>query len=548
MASSRTVNLDESNKLSLLPTKFERIFSRCSRSDCSTSSLLDSSSSSTNHIVERKGFVASDSILAPVFRSGIQDKLTPLNQISGMSSSATSDRCDAMVDLKFQWLVKLCWILISLVALMFCISFYLCIASDSSGRSSSKKSRSHGVKHLRSEKHQGAARKSTPPSTTQSQSSDQSAATTTYLPKSQMSAADATESLDNTTDGGWNSSSMALTEQQQQQQQEMDQLRENNHFLANKQHMLLNDFLAAKNAIEEYEQQQQSRSILGRSEDTFGRRHQLGSQILRRRSIGGSAALLSQACMQDTETLPATTTAGHHQRSDQVGGRLDPKHKLKSKSQTTIYYEQGQDPFKAIPFGAYLGAGYLSSDDQQKHYHTDATPETVPRQPRSTYTFMGDQHSADPTNFTSHNNHQANTHWSTNFEPQSLPMLNNNQQQFQDTFVLDNPRLTNHQPQLWTGGDDTPMPVASQQPESRQSHQLSTSQFDPQSHSRQLIDLIQQKHREQMSQANRTAASMKPHHTLMNNNSGSQPAAAKPMPRPILASQRQTNRTDQRWQ
>lgn len=243
--------------------------------------------------------------------------------------------------------------------------------------------------------------------------------------------------------------------------------------------------------------------------------------------------------MLDCLQSPETPLPSKHQQSFGQNCRLEPKHKLKSKSQTTIYYEQGQDPFKAIPFNSGGHVADYPSDNQsirlpRKHY-TDQGPNIQPR----LYSYMDGQQ-PPPNDGDFIHNQQAGTQrlWS-DFEPQSLPVLTN-KYQANDLFVPNESEDRCRQ-QMWPTESITAekpsLSLGNHPPNQQEQHnRLSASQFDPQSHSRQLIDLIQHKHREQMAQASRTAATLKPNHPSVISSVCLPP---KPMARPMLLNQQQ---------
>lgn len=160
------------------------------------------------------------------------------------------------------------------------------------------------------------------------------------------------------------------------------------------------------------------------------------------------------------------TRAPQQLQIDDTGaaGQLKQDQRVKSKSQTTIHYEQSQDPFKAVPFN-YLGSGNLSMNNPQQQQHLRQHQQVV---------VMAPQMNGYPTVMNGNEQFEANQ-----LVPNSAGWRPANNQQVNNQMYQQQP----------------------------QQQQLIDSQFDPQN-SRQLIDLIQQKHHQQLASASQTVASL----------------------------------------
>lgn len=277
---------------------------RCSRSDCSsmTPTPVGQQHTAAQHL---RNFIASESIVSPVLRPASSSDPAKLTD---PISSWVSQRCDAMLDMKFSWMVRLCWLLTALLIVTICVIIYLSYQlyqrAASLDRQLSKRrtlARASGNQSLRS-----------------------------------------TVRSHRTAPNRDNNNSL------------LTKVYENNSFLAeqNKQLILANQFLS-NNQTSGFSQQAQAELqqpiaipgpvVVGRSsgyESSFStghmaRRHQVEAQLKGRRSIGSSMAMLVPPGLADPT-----------KRDRYLGA----SQRLKSRSQNTIHYDQDQDPFKAISF------------------------------------------------------------------------------------------------------------------------------------------------------------------------------------------------------
>lgn len=393
---------------------------RCARFDCSTGSESSNGhlTTSTRHGGSR-GISASESIVAPVLRPNEP----PPSGSSGRSVElatngwTTTERCDYLLDLKFQWLAKICWALVILLMAMFCTSYCLCLALNKNKSGKSKQPVSANRRASRSRPSSSSTREILYP--TQS-SLNLSGESHLSAPSSWSAGAQVAEA-------------------------ELNKIRDDNVYLGEQhQELMLADLLAKSAQTIDRKQQHrpqvepQQIMVLGRSAAPFNtltnqnHNEPLEVRVKRRRSIGSSMAVAA----------PFESQRNIQQASDwHRGGKLDASQRAKSRSQTTIHYEQGQDPFKAVPF-SYLNNGYISDGAASQRVYLGSGSGAV-----------------DVYGIT----------------PQSHQVAMDAQQ-----FAMPTPK--SQAPQL-------------------------SSQFDPQN-SRQLIDLIQHKHRQQMAQADQTAAIM----------------------------------------
>lgn len=408
-----------------------------------------------------KGFLSSESIVSPVVRASNVGMNHDTNKLLAPDPyQLTNDKCDMMLDLKFQWLLKLSWILSILLILMFCTVFYLCLAL---GTKTSKSSRATS-------------------SSRSSKARDKRKSTRTINNPSKQVLPDQTAS-------SWSSltaptsTTTTTTTNNNINQDELIKIRENNSFLAqqNHQHMMLANYLAKngykqqeQHQMSDFDQPQQQSLVLGRSmvssfNDSCPNKQQ---QVRRRRSIGSSVAPnIAQTNKQASSS------------------KLNQNQKSKSKSQTTIHYAQNQDPFTTIPF-SYINSGYYSDGpDSQKFCQEHFAQNQGSYLNNNQLNYPIDESISLPPE-----NGQAN-----------LASANNNSISYRQQDLVD-------QHGRWEKQDlSTSNQIEQQQP--------LNSQFDPQN-SRQLINLIQHKHWQQIEQANRTAATIVPsdyNHNNFNN-------------------------------
>lgn len=451
---------------------------RCARPDCSSAINQEARTA-----WPFSGFLASESILSPVIKSAEQSSnksgRNRLSQELIQHSGWPSERCDSILDLKFQWLVRLCYILSILLLLSFCALLYLCYTC----------SRSRRNQRAASARTDLGAGKSTKDSKKN-----------LYLSKQaenmSWSAATATTLTDASNPSSAESAGAGL-----------DHLRQHDAYLLKQhQHIMANLMLAQTNtgnnqqAALESQHQQVDVPVLGRSVGTFvgsglQRRQLEAARIRRCRSIGSTMSRVQFSSDDDRHK----------------------KQREKSLSQTTIHYEQGQDPFKAVPFNYLTNNGYQSDSttsisrlytgsDAQSQYH-DQTNQIAASSGDADLPLKSQlavpssetmSHSLPPeVQMIANNRQHQKPRWQTNIVPSQTQMIN---------------KFAGHQPQL----DQV------------------CSQFDPQN-SRQLIDLIQQKHRQQIAQANRTVASLQ--------QNGAEGFCNSQMMHPALINQRHSSST-----
>lgn len=290
--------------------------------------------------------------------------------------------------------------------------------------------------------------------------------------------------------------------------EELNKIRDDNSYLA-KQHqqlMLANLLIKAPKLDEQleanttgcFEHHPQQHLLLGRSGEQFAnqsgntnnnlvmslsgnthRRHPLQtSRIKRRRSIGSSTAVPIEL-----------QTRSELQEGCLIGAKLDANQRAKSRSQTTIHYDQRQDPFETVPF-SYLNSGYLS----------DSPAATSQRLYKSSPSGATNSYGATQNmdNMTYITNSECQPVESQGIRPSMVASV-------RPGIIRPQHRWSNIKPTYVPPPQAEVIQLSSHTNQSPQ-QQLS-SQFDPQN-SRQLIDLIQQKHRQQIAQANRTAATI----------------------------------------
>lgn len=227
------------------------------------------------------------------------------------------------------------------------------------------------------------------------------------------------------------------------------------------------------------------------------------SCIKRRRSIGSSAAPILMQEQQWASNGRYRGSLAPQQSVDDHRYCFDNINRAKSRSQTTIHYDQNQDPFKTIPFN-YLNAGYLSDGTTSRRVYLTNNNDFIQQQTSSD----DDQIMLDRQDYLIYQrNEQQKQHpdesMSHSLPPENMHLQyqnNNQRQQFQDSHSKRWYNFNGPSNQIMQNDINNNMTQSRQK--------LVSSQFDPQQNSHQLIDLIQQKHRQQIEQANRTAASI----------------------------------------
>jgi len=411
--------------------------SRCPRLDCSTmAGNQDAAQARVSSLLNQasRGFVASESILSPISKPSNESLAAKLAETT---NSWLGERCDFMLELKFDWLLKLCWILAGLLLLTFLVAFYLCLNLNKS----------------QAQRRQPQREDSTNKSTRSSK-------------KILYSHSDPAEK------SSWSAEMQAGEELN-------DDIGQDG---TTKQHqqMLFTNVVPEDFSTREANISKQEQSLRGRSIESFGRsqRREMQALVKRRRSIGSA----------NLATLPHEfQQRSSHQ--NHVGGKLDAGQKLKSRSQTTIYYEQGQDPFKTMPF-SYINNGYMSDSTLSQHVYLGANSGAV-----DVYGIA-----PQPQQFTNLR-HQSFQSPQNNTICQSIPLDN----QFSAPQQLALRQDISRQPRWSNLKSNLVAPPLNTDSNNNQSRKQPSSQFDPQN-SRQLIDLIQHKHRQQIA----LAASIQP--------------------------------------
>lgn len=301
----------------------------------------------------------------------------------------------------------------------------------------------------------------------------------------------------------------------------LDKIREDNSILAKTQHhqqLLMPNHRVimptgpAKQQQNEFGHQQ---LVLGRSvvAENFGTQKNCkidnSQRIKRRRSIGSAVTIppnynLRNVNNNNNNYHPSQqnqnqSVLARHDIQTNFGRQLSAGQRAKSKSQTTIHYEQRQDPFETVPF-SYLNNGYLSDSNTSPH------PTQRPPPPQSYQ--LNDQNLLSPTEAYGVNDHSQLASYQATAQVPMTECLNTHQSQLQydssDRLSNQSNRQEVMRLQRWPNFKSNHCPPPQTGALSQQQQQQLDSQFDPQN-SRQLIDLIQQKHRQQMAQANRTA-------------------------------------------
>lgn len=275
---------------------------RCTRPDCSVPVPQASQPAAAQQL---RNFITSESVVSPVLRPASVD---PTKTLSDPLASWVTQRCDAMLDLKFQWLARLCWLLCAILIATICVIVYLC--------------------------------------------------TRLYRKSKQLQRQASSKSRSLSRSLGSHSMRSTIRSHRAQQMSDTDDMLskvyENNSYLAeqNKQLILANHLLSSNHGANVAFAQSDANArsmaapvVMGRKaggyESSFSTgqtsqgvsRQQLDPRMIGRRSIGSSMAVL----------VPRFDSVKHERL-------LDPNQRMKSRSQTTIHYDQNQDPFKAISF------------------------------------------------------------------------------------------------------------------------------------------------------------------------------------------------------
>lgn len=279
----------------------------------------------------------------------------------------------------------------------------------------------------------------------------------------------------------------------------IDAARDDNSYMVKQQHQRL--LLANSLAAHEQDQDFVSRQQLQQQQNclTLDNNHRIIHQpvigrsaidqlerMKRRRSIGSSMVLARQSSVNKPagKTLPSSNNV-----------HFDDRQRAKSRSQTTIYYGQSQDPFRAVPFNSNQSSTNLTG------YLSDGTSMVNPTQQRSTRAVRAPPFITEI--YPDYDNRQDRHH-------PSHPSNTIN------TVYLDADRgnrwsLTNEH-------RNAPPPPPSRTHLLPSHHAVggikSTCQFDPRNSTQQLSDLIQKKHQQHIEQANITKASLQSPTTL----------------------------------
>lgn len=424
--------------------------SRCARPDCSSVTpnqqrdrqVLESQLGTQSAF---RGLIASESIANPSLRTS-EINNTLVNQSNGLSQ-----RCDLQTCARFQWLLKLSWVLSALLLITFFSTLYLCLALGNSRRA---------------EKRRG--------------SSEQQINHRVIYPHQECH-----NSVWSFNNEGSNSNSISINTND-----DSARIRDDSSYLIEQHQQLMLNSLNPSQAPSR--KNGNSHLIMGRSAETGFvplidvDRCQQQVKVKRRRSIGDS---MRQA--------GSTTLPGQPNRRSTTSSKLYTNLKAKSRSQTTIYYDQGQDPFKAIPFNR-ISTGHLPGG---------ARPQQISDSAISASTL----NTLAPIDINGNYNYAPISNLNDEPGAHSLPPeIDMNQILQASSFneLASRPDIM-QQLQRYTATKPTYMAPAAQkvrQPlQPRQAEQ--SSEFDPQN-SRQLLDLIHQKHQQQIAQANRTAASI----------------------------------------
>lgn len=304
--------------------------SRCARSDCSA--RLSSQNSSPVPLAHR----SSPNAPAPDTPSESRQLVSPLHAGEGLQ-----EPCDQSHTLtngssfKLQWLIKMCISLTILFLLALACALYLCFVLN-------KSKRDRVIEQRMIAKQAGSL---------------ESASTTneSYVVPSTTRS----ESLSWTATSGSNGDAVDETHL-------IDVARDDNSYMVKQQHqrlLLANGLIAHEQGQDENlvsRHQQQNCLTLDKNrpihQPVFGRSaiDQL-ERMKRRRSIGSSMVLARESSVNKLagKTLPSVNSV-----------HFDDRQRAKSRSQTTIYYGQSQDPFKAVPFNNNQSSanlnGYLS--------------------------------------------------------------------------------------------------------------------------------------------------------------------------------------------
>lgn len=542
-------------------------YSRCVKPDCSptgTNSLQEDSSSRLlassplqSQAPNRNPFVASESILSSSSMALRNNNNLPDKSISNNNNNNSraitltevrpvnhlwpTEKCDTMLDMKFQWLVKLCWVLSTLLGVILCAILYMCLNLSQRSKSSRSNNTTGDNKRTSSNRTNIGKLNSQRNKTLDGNHSNLMGSTkinqVIYSPPIQ------TENIT------WEGAQTSLNNPNENHHHHLvNQMRDdnNNIYLAKQQQQQLM-FANSLNLIPN-QHQSSHYLVLGRSAELangFGSgsghpvKQPLAARVKRRRSIGSSMAPGYRG-QNDSSDKSASyhlngtgTTATTN--SMQAARFLLASQRAKSRSQTTIYYDQGQDPFQTIPFNNYSHgsnnanhhSNYQTSDSENSNrvylasefagtevygMPTAAATARTPLESRL-QTFAINQntdelsvthsmpqeevaHMVIPTSGANNHSPPSNTTGTNN----SRQDMSRKQQGLRTSHLKGSSFIA--PPQV-----ETIQVQAARKPISQPQQQQPISQFDPQN-SRQLIDLIQHKHRQQMEEANLTAANL----------------------------------------
>lgn len=449
--------------------------SRCSRPDCSSKHSVP-----TSHLPIQLAHQSYTNIPAhlhdPISESA--SRQSSVNQLQTTDLTALANLCDTssptlQYSSRLQWLVKLCIVLGVLFLMALSAALYLCFVLN-------KSKRDRGIKQRMLAKQNGIDLTSDPA---------RPVSDSYVIPSATQS-----ESMSWTATSGSNGDGV-------EEKHLIDTMRDDNSYLIKQQHqrlLMANGLIGSEDQELEFSRQQQQANVENQrmlpcnQQLVFGRSaiDQL-ERMKRRRSIGSSMVLARKSVMDKHGGKISNSSNNVH---------FDDKQRAKSRSQTTIYYGQSQDPFKAIPFcntqSGYLSDGASINASAQRSTRNVA-PSVMPElynTDYNTHSQRNQHHLAYPSNTIStacmvkHNNR-----WALKHHDNSVPM----------PPPPPPPPTRAHL-----------LPSSSQHVESHRKLHMNSpnthliSQFDPRHNSRQLSDLIQQKHQQHIEQANMTKASL----------------------------------------
>lgn len=437
------------------------MYSRCSRPDCSTltSTRVDSPS------VGQRGaplLSVSESIVTPrLFK--------PKEEASAQEASSAalqqqlhgplkSVACDRALTVKLHWLVRICIILGFLLVALAIVAGYLCCQVRDNKRQEVKancdEATSSSQQASKPSPQQRAETKMVEQQTHWPvDSQDEHAG---YLLQQQQQ-----QLIDNR-----KAQQHYINQQQQQQQQQLQQYhqqiqQQQQYFPVETETIQTDPTEPSTFAISNRAMPQIPPVVVGRSLETFGRLQRRPTKpsadhIVRRcRSIGGSSLVPQILDMQQQQQQQPMAANQPQAARLATSDRFDSDLRAKSRSQTTIFYEQGQDPFKTVPF-SYTRSGYISANEQARDLNNNSSDSI------SNYDLLVGHQMRPP--------HEEYGRREQRLSCGLLPMHHQVGLQTLNSYAV-------------------------------------TSQFDPQA-SRQLADMIQQKHRRQVEQAGLTAATI----------------------------------------